>query len=551
MYDNVRSKKSSRDVALWLFKKLNIEYTEGEAREEDTTYGFSFQDAYFSIVCSLKDEDAFICFNYIYTDKYKYRYAIQHLCNSLNKDYHQAICFFTYDETNDTVAVHMKSTIILDDENEINKERFTNMLNGFFSFRRAFHNEIESIKQSFDKKEDIDVIDELYREKRGRYLLLEQEIAQRHFSVLRTPFHHMVLTPHDIFSLSDSPLLKERIRKISFTHIHHSILTVSIDEYDTFNIASAIRKLRETMTEEEAKSDEYLLSITCIDGSHYSASMTWQSESKISDYFLLSIHNPYLLLNKEIQTEAEKVLNMIYVLDKSQSNNEAEVKYMINDALDKAQAGNYEELTDEQKVLVNFSSWSLAEDIYWGNKYFFDKCYFQAIKHYERILSAVHPIVDSLKKKQINDIMDVYYKLGFCYGELEIYSKALYYLDVPYNFGHVNGCMEYINCLVKSKDFRAIEVIDQQLSNINNRLSDFDEDDDIPSVFLDYRGFLIRRRTFVLIEAKKYDEAEKMLKQMLESEEEGMRTYAKSELEYLKKLMQSTSYNNDKERNNL
>ena len=146
--------------------------------------------------------------------------------------------------------------------------------------------------------------------------------------------------------------------------------------------------------------------------------------------------------------------------------------------------------------------------------------------------------------------MDVYYKLGFCYGELEIYSKALYYLDVPYNFGHVNGCMEYINCLVKSKDFRAIEVIDQQLSNINNRLSDFDEDDDIPSVFIDYRGFLIRRRTFVLIEAKKYDEAEKMLKQMLESDEEGMRTYAKSELEYLKKLMQSTSYNNDKERNN-
>ena len=68
---------------------------------------------------------------------------------------------------------------------------------------------------------------------------------------------------------------------------------------------------------------------------------------------------------------------------------------------------------------------------------------------------------------------------------------------------------------------------------------DDDDDDDAPSKEADatlasFLSFLRRRKSYVLIECKRYDEAEKLLKSMLNDPSSS--DYAINELAYLQKI---------------
>ncbi len=533
----VPSKKSSKEVAVWIFKQLNIEFTKEDVSDGVITYSFSFQDAFFHMSCFEGQPDVVVNFYYVFVEKYELRQGIAYLCNRLNREYHHATFFYSYGEDENDVSVHLKNTFTLTDTNLENKKVFTDKLGELFSLRRLFDDEFRGLRSSFEKSDRVDVLDELQMEKRAKYLLLEQEISNQHYPVIRTQFQHLVLTPNDIFTFSGKFLPQENVEKISFVYVHHFQEEIAKEDFASYNVAAKIRELRENLRQEgTGEKDRYILSVSCNDGSFYSANMIWQSESKTSDYYMLTINSPFVLKKSEVVTESEQPLNVVYVLDKSKSNNEAEAKYMIDDAIDKAKSGRYDELNDDQKVLVNFANWTIKEDLYWGYKYFNDKCYFQAIKHFECVLGAIHPVFDTLTKKQKTDILGVYFRTGFAYTELNVYSKALYYLDIPYCFGNLDGCMAYITCLLKAKDFRASDIIENQLSMITERLRDYDEEDEVPDSYMEYRNFLLRNRVIMLIDKKKYGHAEDMLNRMLKEDDEGLRIFAESELSYLKTL---------------
>jgi hypothetical protein len=130
--------------------------------------------------------------------------------------------------------------------------------------------------------------------------------------------------------------------------------------------------------------------------------------------------------------------------------------------------------------------------------------------------------------------MGVYTRLGFSYVELKVYSKALYYLEIPYTYGNIDGCMEYINCLIGSNDFRALSVVETQLNAIIEKLRDYDEEDEMPEDYIDYRNFLLRRRAYLLIEKNRLDEAEKLLNRMLKEEDAVMLKFAEDKLKFIK-----------------
>ena len=532
IFNRMPSKKYSLDVVLWLFKQLNIEYKEEDTTDNVVTYVFTYQNVNFHVSCQKDGYLAFLNFYYIFSEQYEYRYAIYYLCNKLNRDYHQSTFFYSYDEEENQSSVHLKSSLWLDQKDAENKDSFTNKLGEFFMLRRYFYEEFWNIRKVLERNKGIDVFDESNKEARSRYLMLEQEISKGHYSVVRTDFQHLVLTPYDLFSLSGKFLPADQVKKISFVSVHHFMKEIAVEEYTTFNIASLIRDLRGENPEEEHR--EFIVSVSCVDGTFYTASFVWQSESKASDYFLLSIENPYVIKKSSMENSSDAPLRMVYVLDKSKSNNEAEAKFMINDALDKAKDGKYDELTEEQLILVDFAGWSITEDMYWGYKDFSEKSYFQAIKHFENVISSVHPLLDTLNKKQKTELMGVYTRLGFSYVELKVYSKALYYLEIPYTYGNIDGCMEYINCLIGSNDFRALSVVETQLNAIIEKLRDYDEEEEMPEDYIDYRNFLLRRRAYLLIEKNRLDEAEKLLNRMLKEEDAVMLKFAEEKLKFIK-----------------
>lgn len=119
------------------------------------------------------------------------------------------------------------------------------------------------------------------------------------------------------------------------------------------------------------------------------------------------------------------------------------------------------------------------------------------------------------------------YSLGFCFEELQVHGKALFYLELASYYGIDLYEQEYINALVNSRDPRALKVI----RNAKNK--SFDADPDSEAYQFRY-AFLNRREAYVLIDQEKYDEAEILLKEMMDNP--MSKDFAEGELKYIEQL---------------
>lgn len=118
--------------------------------------------------------------------------------------------------------------------------------------------------------------------------------------------------------------------------------------------------------------------------------------------------------------------------------------------------------------------------------------------------------------------LDAAAKIGSCYMELDLPEVANYFLDVGYGSCDLNNMMEYINCLVGTKDARAMSIVDKQL------LMQIDAPDQIKSA---WRAFLKRRKAYILIDWGQIAEAKEFLTTLLD--DPLCRDYAKRELSWL------------------
>lgn len=118
--------------------------------------------------------------------------------------------------------------------------------------------------------------------------------------------------------------------------------------------------------------------------------------------------------------------------------------------------------------------------------------------------------------------LDAAAKIGSCYMELDLPEVANYFLDVGYQSCSLNNMMEYINCLVGTKDARAMSIVDKKL------IMQIDAPDQIKSA---WRAFLKRRKAYILIDWGQIAEAKEFLTKLLD--DPLCRDYAKRELSWL------------------
>lgn len=118
--------------------------------------------------------------------------------------------------------------------------------------------------------------------------------------------------------------------------------------------------------------------------------------------------------------------------------------------------------------------------------------------------------------------LDAAAKIGSCYMELNLPEVANYFLDVGYGSCNLNNMMEYINCLVGTKDARAMSIVDKKL------IMQIDAPDQIKSA---WRAFLKRRKAYILIDWGQIAEAKEFLTTLLD--DPLCRDYAKRELCWL------------------
>jgi tetratricopeptide (TPR) repeat protein len=230
--------------------------------------------------------------------------------------------------------------------------------------------------------------------------------------------------------------------------------------------------------------------------------------------------------------EYGKTLSITFAYDEGNSEQRlAEFNYIYDDAIEKIRKGRSDKLSDIQRYLMEVEFENVNHDLYFGHK----------AKNEERYLDAIHYLSNAhvaLQQEWIRGnlgdngkhiFLENCYDIGWCYSELKLYEKALFYLQITWMFNNIRDKIEYINCLVNKRDLRAMRFVAGELKELQ-KMPSSDWSDNMWFYF----HFLRRRRAYILIDMRKYDEAEAVCKAML-SEEEN-KDFALTELAYLEKI---------------
>ena len=207
-----------------------------------------------------------------------------------------------------------------------------------------------------------------------------------------------------------------------------------------------------------------------------------------------------------------------------------EAKYMIDEAMDKVNSGKSDELTDEQRLVVSYSNPVSNLALYWGKKYYNNRCYFQALFYFNQIYWHLKYLKKEWNEEERNLYFDVSFYIGFIYVDLGMYDKAFYYLYMAQSQNNISAIKEFANCLCNINDPSAKEYVHAKLEQVVEQMNKSEEE---AERLMDLYFFLRRRYVYILIERGSYDEAESLLHKMIEREEDV--DFAKDELEYIKK----------------
>lgn len=209
-----------------------------------------------------------------------------------------------------------------------------------------------------------------------------------------------------------------------------------------------------------------------------------------------------------------------------------EVKYMIDDAMDKVANDKEDELTDEQRLVVAHHHPNAQTDLYWGKKYFNHRCYYQALFHFNRVFRVIltRPYKDW--KEGVKELFyDICYYIGFIYADLGMNVRACYYLNIARGSNRIDYIEEFVNCICNMRDPSTLGMVVSYIKDIQEKMSA--NEDEIERLMPMYQ-FFQRRLLYLLVEYQKWDDAEIQANYMIQNEMDV--EFANDELEHIRKM---------------
>ena len=237
------------------------------------------------------------------------------------------------------------------------------------------------------------------------------------------------------------------------------------------------------------------------------------------------------LHTREVQVQSHSVL-LAYDL-RSTKQLQDEFVYMWKEAKSKVANGEENQLTEEQRLIANVESVDAGRFVYRSRTLYRQKRYYEAISCLENAYHLLNSNIDQKSVEERNLFLEVCYMLGFCYNELQQYDRAHYYLTFLTGINRALYAEEYVNCMIYLGDYRSLMTIDGILEDLHNSIVE-DEEGDVEQSVHPFLQFLYRRKAYVLVELHRFDEAEEMLRQMIDDPESG--DFALDELAYIQQL---------------
>lgn len=533
---HIRKKKNSVTADFKQFlKDYNCKFSIDQENNA-TIYNFEYQAAHFVAAIRKQDDCVEVTYPIIATAPIAQLELVRSKCNDHNNSNILFKYSYSIDHEDNKVNVHISFF-----NNQVTSETMSHQLGAAFHFQREWYRDFDEAVSISKDNSTFDLESELYKHQREMFMLRRLELKHQfnsHAAGITAGTGTLPLWQlfETTFPLPKSTLLFMTVNTVTGQQRLED--EQSIRDFD----------LRHALVEGDGKEARLTRDYAVLD-LHYkqgndeqprvaTITLTAEGEDNYSIYTRVTMtvvpRNVSRMNSLSKEGRQPNAVSLLIALDRnSDKQRQQEFEYMWTDAQLKAQKGEWKELNAEQELLSQVLQADVAYNLYWGEKLFHAGRYYEAILYLENMFYSYREGFFELSSMQKHTIMEVAYKLGFCYNELGLYKQAYYFLDFIANDGNIRHTMELVNTMANGKDLRIFNYTEGVMEEVKRN---FRDDEELPENIKDLINFLRRRRGYAYIDFNRLDKAEEIFTQMLDEEENA--DYAINELAYIKRLRQ-------------
>lgn len=459
---------------------------------------------------------------------------VRHVCNHFNLNSTGPRFSYSINEETNIIDMHILTPLLLDDDRA--KDILSSAMVDMFLWQNSFIRSLTDVKKEAKSSATSDLE------------WSEKEVARDFFLLREQELRHQKKGAEWRQNDKEAATLKQWMDKVfGLVDVVFSELTVVTDTVTVINDRESIASynLSDTLIVDGAfVRQKAMLDLVFFLPAHPTTRrrMTFsiQQADGCEDVLYYQVVATLLPLpsgigrplhSKEVQVLSHSVL-LAYDL-RSTKQLQDEFVYMWKEAKSKVANGEENQLTEEQRLIANVESVDAARFVYRSRTLHRQKRYYEAISCLENAYRLLNSNIDKKSLEERNLFLEVCYMLGFCYNELQQYDRAYYYLTFVTGVNRTLYAEEYVNCMIYLGDYRSLMTIDGILEDLHNSIVE-DEEGEVEQSVHPFLQFLYRRKAYVLVELHRFDEAEEMLRQMIDDPESG--DFALDELAYIQQL---------------
>ena len=459
---------------------------------------------------------------------------VRHVCNHFNLNSTGPRFSYTINEETNIIDMHILTPLLLDDDRA--KDILSSAMVDMFLWQNSFIRSLTDVKKEAKSSATSDLE------------WSEKEVARDFFLLREQELRHQKKGTEWRQNDKEAATLKQWMDKVfGLVDVVFSELTVVTDIVTVINDRESIASynLSDTLIADGAfVRQKAVLDLVFFLPAHPTTRrrMTFsiQQADGCEDVLYYQVVATLLPLpsgigrplhSKEVQVQSHSVL-LAYDL-RSTKQLQDEFVYMWKEAKSKVANGEENQLTEEQRLIANVESVDAARFVYRSRTLHRQKRYYEATSCLENAYRLLNSNIDKKSLEERNLFLEVCYMLGFCYNELQQYDRAYYYLTFVTGVNRTLYAEEYVNCMIYLGDYRSLMTIDGILEDLHNSIVE-DEEGEFEQSVHPFLQFLYRRKAYVLVELHRFDEAEEMLRQMIDDPESG--DFALDELAYIQQL---------------
>lgn len=507
---------------------------------EDLVARYTFQGGHFGLRLEKNSPYVRLTYPFFFDAELEYIELVRNVCNHCNLNTETSKVVYTVNEEQGVADVHITSRLLISDSTV--RDVMERAMENIFRWQRTFSARYDELKKSSGKVPDHDPEKSEAQQARELFLVREQEMMHQK----EGPEWH------------EGPVAPVRLRHLlsvamGLTDIVPSGLTLTLgDTVSTVDAPDAILDYevcapliaggRFVRPWAMARLDFY-------DPRHplYMRHLTidFEQERAASDTLYYRVSMTIVPLSKGLSDMPDDLerrrLTASVLLGHDLGDGlrrQEEFRYLWKEAMAKQKGGQTEQLTDDERMLVTLQSANYGMAMLRGRALFLEQRYYEAVQLLENVFSHLQSSLERLGVAGQGVFMELCYLIGACYNGLQQYKLAAYYLQLTLPARRVKYTKAFINSLVGGDDFRAMSFVDSFLHELQPVVGE-GLHGEVPDELADTAGFvsfLKRRKAFLLLRLERYDEAESLLKQMLDDPQSS--DYALSQLAYIQKKKQ-------------